>query len=212
MQARTSEIIYDYWNKLRGNRLAPKRFEVDPASIADILPETFILERIDANTYTYRLAGTKLCEQFDCEFRGQNFLNGWCDNDHRALIRKLSSITSTGAVLVLDVEVKTISGRSVHMEYTLLPLVHSGKKIDRILGSATISGGNAWFDTETFCERTLIATDFIWPTTEENAANTRLQDEPPIMQNLRNGRIVRQERRQFRVFEGGLSADGKPDS
>ena len=47
MQQRTNQILFAYWNDVRGERLAPRRFEIEPARIATILPETFILERLD---------------------------------------------------------------------------------------------------------------------------------------------------------------------
>ena len=77
MKQKTSQILYAYWNGVRGERMAPRRFEIEPARIATILPETFILERLDTDTFVYRLAGTRMCEQFGCEFRGANFLDGW---------------------------------------------------------------------------------------------------------------------------------------
>ena len=81
MKQRTSHILFNYWNDVRGDRLAPRRFDIEPSRISKILAETFILERVDSHTYVFRLAGTKICEQFGIEFRGRNFLDFAGDSD-----------------------------------------------------------------------------------------------------------------------------------
>ena len=63
MKQSTIQVLFGYWNEVRGERLAPRRFEIEPARIATILPETFILERLDSETFPYRLAGTKICDR-----------------------------------------------------------------------------------------------------------------------------------------------------
>ena len=74
MKQKTQDILYSYWNEVRAGRLAPQRLDIEPSRIAAILSETFMLERVDARTYRYRLAGTRLCGLFGSELRGQNFL------------------------------------------------------------------------------------------------------------------------------------------
>ena len=81
MKQRTLHTLYGYWNEVRAGRLAPRRLEIEPSRIAGILSETFMLERVDAATYRYRLAGTRLCELFGSELRGTNFLDGWSEQD-----------------------------------------------------------------------------------------------------------------------------------
>ncbi len=63
MQQPTSRQLYAYWDRVRNGRIAPKRFEIEPAKIAPLLPETFITEATGLRTYRFRLAGTKICEQ-----------------------------------------------------------------------------------------------------------------------------------------------------
>ena len=56
MKHTTTQNLYAYWNAMRGARLAPRRFEIEPAQIADILPDTFILERVDFETYPFSVS------------------------------------------------------------------------------------------------------------------------------------------------------------
>src|SRR5690349_14918405 len=101
MKQRTLQTLYAYWNEVRAGRLAPLRLEIEPSRIAGILAETFMLERIDAANYQYRLAGTRLCELFGSELRGANFLDGWSAPDRTVVERQLASLRDHGAAVVL---------------------------------------------------------------------------------------------------------------
>src|SRR5690606_8637806 len=89
----TSLPPFHYWHGLRGPRAAPQRLEIEPAHIAGILPRVFVLERMDFEMYRFRIAGTKLCEQFGLELRGRNLLDFWSAEDRFILKRKLATIS-----------------------------------------------------------------------------------------------------------------------
>ena len=74
MQQPTSRQLYAYWDHVRNGRVAPRRFEIEPSMIAAMLPETFIVEGTGALGYRFRLAGTRICEQFGREVRGADLL------------------------------------------------------------------------------------------------------------------------------------------
>ena len=46
MQQPTSRQLYAYWDRVRNGRIAPRRFEIEPARIAALLRETFIAEGV----------------------------------------------------------------------------------------------------------------------------------------------------------------------
>jgi hypothetical protein len=75
MQQPTRLQLYAYWDRVRNGRFAPRRFEVEPAKIAALLPETFIAEGAGLLGCRFRLAGTKICEQFGRELRGADLLS-----------------------------------------------------------------------------------------------------------------------------------------
>jgi len=101
MKQRTIQTLYAYWSDLRGERIAPRRLEIEPSRIGSILAETFMLERVDSATYNYRLAGTRLCEIFGVELRGTNILAGWTASDRAAIADNLTSTCEQGAVTLL---------------------------------------------------------------------------------------------------------------
>src|SRR5262245_15085288 len=132
MQQRTLQILYTYWNGLRAGRIAPLRLEIDPSRIGAILPEIFLLERMDAANYTYRLAGTRLCEMFGSELRGTNLLDGWSAPDRAALAGDLALTCERGAAIHLVLEAAAVDGdRRVQLEATFLPLMHAEAAIGR---------------------------------------------------------------------------------
>ncbi len=75
MKQHTSQSLFQYWNDVRRNRLAPQRFDIEPSRISHILSETFILERGERDDFLFRLAGTRVCDQLGTELRGQDFMH-----------------------------------------------------------------------------------------------------------------------------------------
>lgn len=211
MRHKTTQALYSYWNGLRGPRLAPRRFEIEPGSIGDILPDTFILERHDAATFPYRLAGTRLCERFKREFRGQNFLSGWTAPESDILRARLNAISVQGGAALFLIEAENASGKSLLLETIVLPLVHLQSVADRYLGTVSALGAPDWLGYEPITTQRLLTDEIIWPDGRPFAAVENCERQAPFMPHIRRSRIVRSERRQFRVYEGGLSSPAPDD-
>jgi hypothetical protein len=220
MKHATTKILYAYWDKVRGDRVTPRRFEIEPARIASILPDTFILERLDAETFRYRLAGTRVCDMFGFELRGSNFFDGWSPEDRLSLIRHLVAVAKQGAVELIHLEAAPISRLSVPFEILLLPLRHNGENIDRVLGCFCALEEPHWLGEFPLTTKRLIANELIWPAggasgpeyrrpenapPETSLPGKRYSNQVPMMVPGNHTRIVRTDRRQFRVFDGGLS-------
>lgn len=214
MKQKTSQMLFAYWNGVRGDRIAPRRFEIEPARIAAILPETFILEHVDSDTYVYRLAGTRLCEQFGAEFRGTNFLDGWNDADRTRLAQHLGGDCRQGGVLVLDLEAGPLdhSMPQAQFEVVLMPLVHTSTTVSRYLGSMSVLAQPAWLGAERLVSRKLGATSVIWPDGRPHAVADRFRNQPPSLSSLAGARLVKSERRTFRVLDGGRASAGSEDT
>jgi hypothetical protein len=210
LKHKTSESLFSYWDRVRGNRTTPRRFEIEPGKIASILPSTFILERLDVETYRFRLAGTRVCEIFGSELRGSNFLDGWSATDRLSLIRHFAALSKQGAVETIHMEAAPLARPSTPFEVLLLPLLHTGDEIDRVLGAFCPLDPPDWLGELPLTAKRIIAHELVWP-----AGGPTFQDEDreqrdvPVILPTRHARIVRSERRQFRVFEGGLSGDAE---
>jgi hypothetical protein len=203
MKHKTTNTLYAYWNEVRRNRVAPRRFEIEPARIADILPDTFILERIDRRTFRFRLAGTRICERFGFELRGSHFLEGW-SGDRSLIEHHLSAAGDEGRVALFWAEACSAAGHVVDLEILVLPLIHTGNALDRFLGSVSALEEPDWLGEERLIAKRLVAADAIWPDGPPRNRPDAPTETSPFSPHVRNARIVRQDRRQFRVYKGGL--------
>ncbi len=211
MRHKTTTTLYAYWNGLRGERIAPRRFEVEPGRIGNILPDTFILERTDWHTYPYRLAGTRICETFGCEFRGTNMLDGWSSDDQTTLETRMITISQQGGAGLFTVEAETANARRFTLELLVLPLVHIHPTADRYLGSMAALDAPDWLGNEPVRSKRLISHDVIWPDGRPHSVVQTVDRQVPFLPHIRTARIVRQDKRQFRVYDGGLAKSGSDE-
>ena len=211
MQQRTSKILYSYWNDVRGTRLAPKRFEIEPARIAPILPDTFILERLSAQSYRFRLAGTRICEQFCYELRGTDFLDLWDGEDISRVCDQLATLAQLGGVGVLQFKAETRLKSHVSFEAILLPLLHTQQTVTRYLGAMSTSDQPAWLGVERFARLRLLDHDIIWPDRHDENKAGPTQDQPLAIGQPAASRVVSINRRHFRVYDGGRADEQRDD-
>jgi hypothetical protein len=205
MKHKTTQALYAYWNEVRGERLAPRRFEIEPSQIVSILPNTFILERTGSNAYRYRLAGTAICEMFGQEYRDTNFLDHWPSDDHDTLLRLLESVTRRGGAGLAEFDASGTAKQTLSFEAVFLPLLHTRDTIDRILGSVTPLTSPDWLGSQPLNARRLLASSIVWPDGRPTHPTDAMLRQMPFLPHIRKARIVRSERRQFRVYDGGLT-------
>lgn len=217
MRHQATQALYAYWNEIRRDRLAPRRLEIQPARIGDLLLDTFILERSDPSRFRFRLAGTRVSARFGFDLKAQDFLACWRDSDRALLEYHLAAITELGRVGVFTGE--AVIPAATHdeapvasaFEMIVLPLVHTGETIDRLLclivpleeGQRTAAAAEGL---------RLMAAEAVWPEGQPNEDPRAYGDrQMPLHPNVRVARIVRQGRRQFRVYQGGLIAPASTD-
>lgn len=163
MQQPTSRQLYAYWDDIRNGRLAPRRFEIEPAKIASLLPETFIAEGAGMLGIRFRLAGTKICEQFGRELRGIDFLTLWPGKDREALASLLRNILVDAAVGYGEFRAYTQANREARFELLLLPLIHTGETINRLLGAITAIEPPFWLGADPLVRFEIGAVNLHWP-------------------------------------------------
>jgi hypothetical protein len=209
MREAVSQSLFTYWNNLRGDRPAPKRFEIEPARIADYLPDTFILERAGEANLRFRLAGTRISESLGAELRGTNLLDLFNKEDTATLQQQIELITSKAAVGLFEFSADNGDGMSAAFEVLILPLTHTRDVVERFLGSvAPISRPN-WLGAVPLNNRTLTRHEIIWPDSLPGSGIERANRQTPFVPAVREARIVRSARRQFRVYDGGLGRIGE---
>jgi hypothetical protein len=133
MNQNGSITLFQYWNRLRDGRPAPKRSEVEPADIKSLLADTFILERDTRGQAVFRLAGTRLCACYGRELKGFSFPSLWREKDQRLVARLIHGVFDQKSVILIAFEGFSRNGRSNRFELLALPL-DGGVENPRCLG------------------------------------------------------------------------------
>ncbi len=210
MRHQATQSLYAYWNEVRRGRLAPRRLEIQPARIGGLLVDTFILERADRTSFRFRLAGTRVASRFGMDLRAQDFLSCWSEGDRSLLEHHLAAITELGRAGLFTGEALSVTGpddgrdlQSVPFELLMLPLMHTGHSIDRLL-CMLVPLEESTLATAPISGLKLLAAEAIWPNGAPKDPLVFSDRQSPLTPHVRMARIVRQGRRQFRVYEGGL--------
>jgi hypothetical protein len=98
------------------------------------------------------------------------------------------------------------SGRMATFETVILPLLHTRPTADRFLGSMTCIDQPIWLGTEPIVSQHVQKWDVVWPDGRPRPMPLPVDVPTPLIAELADGRIVRSDRRQFRVLDGGLAA------
>lgn len=125
--------LFQYWDRLRGNRAAPLRTEIEPGDIRKLLADTFILEQDTRGQAIFRLAGTRLCAAYGRELKGYGFALLWARRDQSMMTRLVRNVFEDNSVVVVTFIATSEAGRGAGFEMILLPL-DGGKANRRLLG------------------------------------------------------------------------------
>jgi hypothetical protein len=143
-QAATREL-FAYWDRLRKGRAAPERAEIDPASIRNVLADTFLLEIDSACTFPIRLSGTRLNALWLAEQKGGSFLDLWDDGERHDALALVLTVLDGAHPVIAGVSAAPHGRKAMNMELLLLPLRHNGKTHARMLGCLACSARESWF-------------------------------------------------------------------
>jgi hypothetical protein len=201
MKHATSRELYAYWNRLRRNRPAPRRGEIEPSDIRRLLADTFILEVADRDSFPVRLAGTRLCRLYCREIKSGDFLDLWRRNDREAVATLAAAVSVDAAAAVVTIEATTASSRGVTCEILLLPLRHNGPGYDRILGSFAPLEQPYWIGTDPIVHLSLTSFRLIWPD-EQPTFLRRSSDRTGISQTIPFP-VAHRRRGHLTLLEGG---------
>lgn len=151
MKVKGSIELFQYWDRLREGRSAPRRTDIEPADIKTLLADTFILELDVRSSAIFRLAGTRLCAAFGRELKGFSFSSLWTSKDERVIARLAHSVLNQKSVVLINAEAVSQSGRILPLEWLLLPL-DGGSDNPRALGSSIPLERPFWIGSDSIKE------------------------------------------------------------
>lgn len=135
MKHPTSRLLHAYWDRVRRDRAAPDRSEIEPGAIRNLLADALILSvDVPESHAAFRLAGTRVCALFRRELRGNDFSHLWGAPDADPW-RLVETVATDTVGMVAGLHGETAGGETVDLELLLLPLRHRGQTQSRILGS-----------------------------------------------------------------------------
>lgn len=202
--------LFQYWNRLRKGRPAPRRTEVEPADIRKLLADTFILEKDARGEAIFRLAGTRLCAAFGRELKGFAFTSLWRQKDQKLIARLAEGAFLARSVAVLLFEGWTREERRLEFELLLLPL-DGGQDQRRAMGSIIALERPYWLGNDAILDCRMISVRAIDPDREAMfLANRPAIVAPPSLSPSQSDFAVLPSRtaggrriRHLVVYEGG---------
>ncbi|TXM60436.1 PAS domain-containing protein [Methylobacterium sp. WL120] len=144
MKHPTSRMLYSYWDRLRGQRCAPERSEIEPGAIRHLLADSLILELdMPHRTATLRLAGTRVCALFGRELRAAHLSALW---GHASADpwRMVETVAADAIGVVAGLRGTNTDGETVDLEFLLLPLRHRARTQARALGALSPLAPPTW--------------------------------------------------------------------
>ena len=114
--------ILDHWQGLRGNRLRPRRSEIDPAALAPFLPNIGIFEVVAPDVTICRLAGTAFHRTLGFELTGRNVAELYGPSLYRAAGYRFQMMATQPCGAMFDLVLRFASGAENPHEIMLLPL------------------------------------------------------------------------------------------
>lgn len=210
MKQEASIALFHYWNRLRGERSAPRRTEIEPAEIKSLLADTMILERDSRGEAIFRLAGTRLCATYGRELKGYSFPLIWSLRDQRMIGRLAQSAFQDRMVIVVNFEGISMASRATSFEMVLLPL-EGGLANSRCLGVISPFQKPIWLGSDPIVENRVDSIRVVDAERERDFLDGRPSlAVPPLVPNTPAGLADEAEPagsgrriRHLVVFEGG---------
>ena len=142
-QAVTREL-FEYWNALRGSRVAPMRDHIDPGAIRGRLANIFMLALDTEHGHAFQLAGGAVCSLFGKELKGSAFNALWSPVSRTRGDALLRHVAEDKVGAVAHVTGRNLENDILDLEMVLLPLLDKSGSTSRLLGGFAPVGAPYW--------------------------------------------------------------------
>lgn len=144
MKHAATQELFSYWNRLRGERLAADRADIDPGAIRGVLADTFILDVSEPDCAPLRITGSRLNALFVNELKGHDFVGLWQTESRLAMQELLENTINEQVPALAGVRASPAGRPPLDFELLLLPLRHFGRAKARILGCLSPAAVPLW--------------------------------------------------------------------
>ncbi len=196
---RSCREVFDYWDRLRDDRNAPDRRELEPSDIAHLLGDVVLLELSGSRAH-FRLAGSRLTAALGRDIKHASLADLWQEPDRARIEELIDSAQSMPAGAALTFDMLTERERIVPFEAVLLPLLLDGVAIRRLIGAITPLEQPYWLGSDAHVAFVLRSAS-IFATRPDQTMTRRELREHPIFARAKPRRILR----HLALYDGDLS-------
>ena len=126
--------IYDYWSGRRGERLMPRRADIDPADIVPYLPGIQLIDvRRDPLDFVYRLVGTREVAARGYDPTGKRVVEHAFGGNPHEVVENYRYVVTQRGVLYDRERFTSRDGRFVQDESLFMPLSADGETVNIVL-------------------------------------------------------------------------------
>lgn len=144
MKHATTRELFSYWSRLRAQRAAPERADIEPAAIRNVLADTFILEVNEERTCPIRVMGARVNALFGRELKGETFSDLWREEDRHCLHSLVAAVLDDSLPAIAGATACPRGRPCLELEMLLLPLRHNGRTHARLLGALSPGSVPSW--------------------------------------------------------------------
>jgi hypothetical protein len=132
------------WTAMRGSQPAPRRQDLDLRQLKSLMPNLFIAERTaPGQPFTWRLAGTAICQLHRRELTGTGLLSGWPAFESGVVERFLRGVTHAHRTALFRLRFRTDRSNPINAEMIALPLIPRSGRMQVLGGLFTAEGAHA---------------------------------------------------------------------
>lgn len=127
--------LFSFWEKIRGEKAAPGRDDLDLRQIGPIVPNLLILERDHLHqTYKWRLAGSEIGQLYRQKLTSTNVLAGWSGFERNTLKQLFDAVVTGLQPCLVSYHLTTDTGQAIAAELVGLPLLARNRSRFHIFG------------------------------------------------------------------------------
>jgi hypothetical protein len=130
-----------YWHALRSGPALPRRSDINPRGLEQVLENVFLLERMAPGLARFRLSGSHLNTLLGMDARGMPFSSFFSAGSRRDIATALETVFDTPAIVRLSLRARTGIGRPPLTGHViLLPVLDDLGHPSRVLGCFSTKG------------------------------------------------------------------------
>lgn len=118
-----TRALFSFWEKIRGEKAAPNRDDLDLRQIADIAPNLLILERDHLfQTFKWRLAGSEISQLYRQNLTSTDALAGWYGFERNTLKQLFTTVITGLQPCLVRYSLTTDTSQVINAELVGLPI------------------------------------------------------------------------------------------